>query len=401
MNQQPIPPQQHTQQQQLIDQLQQENEQQQQLIHELLEQQQQQQQQQPDGQQQDAVEPEAVVVQPPTTSREMVTAIDANDSGKIISLVEAGENPNSVDEFGHTAIMKAIWKGMLKSVRALFGWGASLSSVDIHGLNVLHHAAGGGHLDCIKWVLANSPSGLNSTNSNGWTPVLYALRLGKIGAAKELFGRGADLLRITNDGENALHCAAMGGDQECVQWVLATAATLNVNTGDNDGDTPIARAMWYNKSSAAKLLAENGANLFAKNQNGEAAIDTRVDNEPDGEQLGPQVLEHAKAIRRSAAKECILLSNAFQSPERRQIANPSTSIYDDDLVVRSARLAASVLGDPGLSRLVASYILRTDIIVRDRFIILEKEPDEVKKRIEAALGSLSIGDGGSSSARSH
>jgi ankyrin repeat protein len=183
--------------------------------------------------------------------------------------------------------------------------------------------------------------------------------------------------------------------------VLATAATLDVNAGDNDGWTPIVSAMWCNKLSAAKLLVENGANLFAKNQNGEAAIDTRVYGRLAGEQLGPQVFEHAKAIRWSAAKECILLSNAFQSPERRQIANPSTSIYDDvDSIKRSARLAASVLGDPGLSRLVASYILRTDIIVRDRSILLKKEPDEVKKRIEAALGSLSSGDGGSSSARS-
>jgi hypothetical protein len=84
MNIQPMPPQQHAQQQQLIEQ---------------------QQQQQPDGQQQDVVEPEAVVVKPPTTSGKMVTAIDANDRTKIISLVEAGENPNSVGGVGRTAIM--------------------------------------------------------------------------------------------------------------------------------------------------------------------------------------------------------------------------------------------------------------------------------------------------------
>jgi ankyrin repeat protein len=317
--------QQNQEQQQLIDQLQQVLRQQQQLIHELIEQQQQQ-QQQPDVQQQGAVEPEAVIVQPPTTSGEMVTVIDANDSGKIVSLVEAGENPNSVGELGFTAIMRAIRNGNLRSVRALFGWGASLSSVDTHGCNVLHLAAIGGHLDCIEWVLANSSSGIDSTNNIGLTPVLYALWCGKLEAAKELVGRGADLLRINNDGWNALHCAAKGGDNECVEWVLATAATLDVNAGDNDGDTPIVSAMWCNKLSTAKLLVERGANLFAKNQNGEAAIDTRVRGEPDGEQLGPQVLEHAKTIRWSAANECILLSNAFQSPERRQINRESLHV---------------------------------------------------------------------------
>jgi hypothetical protein len=37
--------------------------------------------------------------------------------------------------------------------------------------------------------------------------------------------------------------------------------------------------------------------------------------------------------------------------------------------------------------------MRTDIIVRDKAIKLKKEPDAVKRRIEAALGSSSSGAG--------
>jgi hypothetical protein len=197
--------------------------------------------------------------------------------------------------------------------------------------------------------------------------------------------------------------AAEGGDCECVKWMLLKNL-FDVNARDNDGDASIHVALWKNKLDAANFLVENGANLFAKNENGELAIDTRVGDEADGEQLGPQVLLHAKEIRWSAAKECILLAKACQSPDRRKVANlpPSSSSMDDDVDVdsikRSARLAASVIGDPGLSRLVASYVMRTDIIVRDKAIPLKKEPDAVKRRIEAALlKASSSGDGSSSS----
>jgi hypothetical protein len=160
-------------------------------------------------------------------------------------------------------------------------------------------------------------------------------------------------------------------------------------------------ALFYNKLDVAKFLVEKGANLFLKDKNDiVAAIDRRVEGEDDGEKLGPQVLEHGKEVRWSAAKEFILLSTSCQSADRRKLANHPTSIYDGESVFFSARLVVSVFGERGLSRLIASYIMRTDVIVRDKSIPLVKEPDAVKKRVEAALA---VGSSSSSNkrARSH
>jgi hypothetical protein len=95
-------------------------------------------------------------------------------------------------------------------------------------------------------------------------------------------------------------------------------------------------------------------------------------------QLGPQVLQHAKDLRWSSVRSLILLSTKCQG--------------DFDLIVsstagvrHSANLSASVLGNPDLLELVAEYLLRTDIIVCDKSV--EKGPDEVKRRIEAALAA--------------
>jgi hypothetical protein len=133
----------------------------------------------------------------------------------------------------------------------------------------------------------------------------------------------------------------------------------------------------------AKLLVERGANLFIKDSEGDLIIDIDAPN-------SLQVLLHAKELRWSAIKDFILLAKACQSPARVQIANLSTTIYDDDATVifaqiRSARLAASIFAILGLLRLVGSYIIRSDIIVRDKSI--PKPPDAVKLRVEAALNA--------------
>jgi ankyrin repeat protein len=413
MDQPPIQPHYHAQQEQQQHDNQQQQQQQQQVEVQHDDDAPQVEEQQQDDQQQDEVEQ---VVQPPTASDEMKRAIYANDRGKINSLVDGGESPNSVDELGDTILMRALGQGKFEAAEVLFGLGAKLSDVNIDGSNVLHSAAAGGDLDCIALVFEKTSIDVNSTDDDGTTPVMEAFCNGELEAAKVLVERGSDLLCVDNDGWNALHYAAEGGDLDCVEWLLANAA-IDVNSVDLFGEASIAKALSSNELNAANLLVEKGANLFMKNKSGKLAIDTRVDDEPDsddddsddesdgddepdsddepdGEQLGPQVLEHAKGIRWSAAKEFLLLSTACQSPDRRKVAIFFSMDDDVERVFHSARLerafhsahlAASVIGDPGLSRLIASYIMRTDIIVRDRSIPLVKGPDAVKRRIETAL----------------
>jgi hypothetical protein len=184
---------------------------------------------------------------------------------------------------------------------------------------------------------------------------------------------------VDNDGENLLHYAVRSGSNECVNWLLDNSA-IDVNSAANDDNTPMMKALRQNWLDIAKLLVERGANLFMKNDEGERAIDIRVDDDPDDDQLGPQVLLHAKELRWSAIKDFILLSKACQSQDRRMVAGLALSMDSDEATIlarfRSARLAASIFAIPGLLRHVGSYIIRSDIIVRDEAI--PKPPDAVK-----------------------
>jgi hypothetical protein len=91
---------------------------------------------------------------------------------------------------------------------------------------------------------------------------------------------------------------------------------------------------------------------------------------------GPQVLQYAHDLRWASVRNLLHLSKSLSSLPL--IANnnfPSSSLL-------------SVLGNPDLARYVSLFLLRTDIVVRDPSIPIEpKEPDAVKKRIEASLAA--------------
>jgi ankyrin repeat protein len=243
-----------------------------------------------------------------------------------------------------------------------------------------------GYNETINWVLDNSAIDINSTDNSGSTAVHFAVRDGRLNSAILLFERGALLSIVNNVVENLLHDAASSGSNECVNW-LPENSTLDINSADSQGYTPMMLALSEGGLASAKLLVERGANLFMMNDEGERVIDIRVDDDPDGDQWGPQVLLQAKELRWSAIKDFLLLSKACQSHDRRVATNMALTVDEGDATTlsrsRLVYLAASIFAIPGLLRLVGSYIIRSDIIVRDKSI--PKPPDAVKLRVEAAL----------------
>jgi ankyrin repeat protein len=246
----------------------------------------------------------------------------------------------------------------------------------------MDRACQGGDVETIGSLLDAGKS-VNSVDDHGWTPIMVALINGQLHVAIMLAGRGADLSRVSNSGLNVLRCAAIDGNIDCIEWVLANTS-IDVNSTTNIGGwTPIINAVNHGHLDAGKLLVEKGANLFMKNNDGESAIDSRVDNEPDGDQLGPQVLQHAKDLIWESVKPLLLLSSAC-----------STSIPSSSLI--------KVFSISGLVRdYIAPYIMRKGLIIRDpeEDVDEEPEPDEVKLRIEAALAAASSSSSSSSSVK--
>ena len=369
--------QQNQQQQQQLQQ------QQAQRIEELEEQNQQQEQQLQQYQEQgnappveqQEVEPPAPPPQLPSTSSEMQNACREGDIGKIVSLIEdGGESPNSVDVNGSTPVMKAIMWGKWSAVKVLFGFGADLSISTNYGQTLLHIAVAEGN-DFISWVLDNSTISIDSTDNQGCPAIIDAMESGCLDAVKLLFERGASLSIVNNDGQNLLHLAVMNDDIEPIRWVLDNG-TIDVNSADNGGDTPIVLAL--NNLDAGKLLVEKGGNLFKKDNDGESAMH---------QAMGPELHLHAKNLVWDSVKPLLLLSNTC-----------STNVTPVDPCIAISSPLISVLGNSHLVReCIAPFFKRTDIIIEDPIVTARRREEAKKREAQEAWARSSSSSSSSSS----
>jgi hypothetical protein len=178
--------------------------------------------------------------------------------------------------------------------------------------------------------------------------------------------------------------------------------TIDVNSTTSSGETPIMLSIERNKLDVCKLLIEKGANLFLKNSDGVRATDVYGYGDP-ADVLGPQVLQHALDLRWSSVRQLLFISNFYETSDVIPFSSSSSASSTSSAVVPqrrssriaapsySAHLAASVFTIKGLVRHIAEYLIRTSLIVRDPATKKkdkeEKEPDDVKRRIEATLAA--------------
>jgi len=104
---------------------------------------------------------------------------------------------------GDTALMIASFMGNLEAVRRLIDAGAEVNQP---GWTALHYAATNGDTDVISLLLENYAY-IDAASPNKTTPLMMAVRSGKIYAVKLLLDEGADLALKNEQGMSALDFA--------------------------------------------------------------------------------------------------------------------------------------------------------------------------------------------------
>src|SRR5437870_7509309 len=108
-------------------------------------------------------------------------------------LLKAGADPNSALPEGETALMTAARSGSVDAVNTLVARGADINRKETwRGQNALMWAAAEGHSAIIRALLAHGGD-IHSRSIGGFTPLLFAVREGRIPAVKTLLEAGADL----------------------------------------------------------------------------------------------------------------------------------------------------------------------------------------------------------------
>jgi len=129
--------------------------------------------------------------------------------------------------------------------------------------------------DIINYLIDHGAD-VNEINRQGDTPLIYAIRKGKIEVIKALIKHGADINRKTNFGSTPLITALFEKNDTIVKYLLNHG--VDINERSNDNSTPLHYAIDLlirneNESMAVvDFLLEKGANLKIKNKSGDTPL---------------------------------------------------------------------------------------------------------------------------------
>jgi ankyrin repeat protein len=210
----------------------------------------------------------------------------ATDIRKVRVLVDRGANVNAVSSRGRTALFLAAMSApSAEIVKLLMARGVDVKVVDAFKMSALHAATWGSDTETIR-LLVDAGLDVNAANVAGFTPLINAANARNFVAAKLLIAKGAKVNVAAGDpiqkvkagtiplgNFTPLHMVALSGSPEFVKALLDAGASVNVS--EARGLTPLMLAVATDRQNLdiIRMLIAQGADLNARNKDGETALD--------------------------------------------------------------------------------------------------------------------------------
>lgn len=149
------------------------------------------------------------------------TAIQRDDPGPVVALLQRGFDPDSRDPRGQTGLTLAALNGSWRAVDALLTHpGIDINALNSAGESVLMLAALKGELALCERLVARGAR----VRQHGWAPIHYAATGPNVRVVEFLLGKGADIDAASPNGSTALMLAARYGSEDNVNFLLARGA---------------------------------------------------------------------------------------------------------------------------------------------------------------------------------
>ncbi|XP_048259222.1 inversin-B-like [Haliotis rufescens] len=180
------------------------------------------------------------------------------DSTQVLRLLLQHQVPYDItDKDGRQPLLWAASAGNPPACKILVEAGADPNVVDNDGLTALHCAASRGHTSCMETLLSDCKAKVDPEDRNNCTPLFYAITLGNIDCMKMLVQHRADTAHVDNKGRSPAHCAALKGSQEALRVLLKNKADLW--SPSQQGNYPIHEATHGGHAEIVRFfLAQSG-----------------------------------------------------------------------------------------------------------------------------------------------
>ncbi|CAN0414046.1 unnamed protein product, partial [Ectocarpus fasciculatus] len=188
-------------------------------------------------------------------------AIKGGHVGIAKDLLLSGANPVQAGSFGDFPIHLAAQHGLDEVVLALVQKGVGLDCLNDDGETPLYVALWWDHVATMKVLLAEGAD----PNTHDLTHL--ATQKNNAAAIPALFEAGADIEGRCGTGHTPLEFAAMGSS--CAAMLTLLQLRANVNSKNEDEETPLYLACSFGHHDAADLLLRWGADETAVDAEGE------------------------------------------------------------------------------------------------------------------------------------
>lgn len=117
-------------------------------------------------------------------------------------------------------------------------------------LDPLHACARDGDVEGLS-KLVDQGSFINVKDSDGRTPLIWAVDRGNLSAVEILVAKGADINAKDQEGQTALHYATVCDQEEVAKYLFEHGAEINIP--DNEGNTPLSQCpphwLWLQRAT--------------------------------------------------------------------------------------------------------------------------------------------------------
>lgn len=159
-------------------------------------------------------------------SKPLHIAAELDRGGMVKTLIGAGVDIDSKDNWGRTPFHRAIIAKRRDVFDALIRSGAKITAVDAKSVSSLHFAAQAGQVDMIETLLANGAKRWDF-DSDGYQPIHSAVLGGNPSAVEALLTERTDVEKRTQSGETLLHLACLKKKLELGTYLLTKLVDVN------------------------------------------------------------------------------------------------------------------------------------------------------------------------------